>query len=152
MGNIYVYKDPKENILKVFYPDYENIKIRNLNIDDVLKKAIPEGVKYRETTKDKLPKSRDFREAWTDDLPTDTVDVDMSKARKIKMTQIREDRDAKLESLDAEYLKALEKGDTKVLDAVALNKQQLRDLPQTVNLDVIKTPDELKTFVPKELL
>lgn len=114
-------------------------------IEEVAKKAIPEGTKYRVTHKDLIPKDRTYRDAWTDKHDTDTVDVDMAKAREIHLGRARKGRDAALVELDVETIKALGKGDQKELAAVEAKKQDLRDLPKKLKkkLDACATPGEL---------
>jgi len=99
-------------------------------------------VSYREIAEDSIPRDDQFREAWTDDNPTETVDVDMGKARTIHMDNIRKLRDEKLRELDKETMKALN---------VQPAKQVLRDIPQTFVLTSAITPEELKALWPVEL-
>lgn len=98
-------------------------------------------VSFREIQEEHLPSDRTFRNAWTDDFPTETVDVDMDKAKDIHMDRIRKLRNQKLKELDIETMKGID---------VQEQKQILRDIPQTLNLEV-KTPEELKDIMPKEL-
>lgn len=95
----------------------------------------------RITTTDKIPLDRTFRNAWTDDNPTQTIDVVMSKARQIHMDRIRIARDKRLRELDKRKYGA-------EFDA---ERQALRDLPQTFDLSGAKDPDELKALWPEEL-
>lgn len=85
-----------------------------------------------------LPKDRYFRNAWDHDL-----NINMDKAREIQMEYIRRARDEKLEILDVETLKGID---------VQAEKQVLRDLPQTFDLSIAKTPEELKELWPEELM
>jgi len=80
---------------------------------------------------------RSFREAWGHDLK-----VDMPRARVKHMERIRRMRDKKLKELDIETLKG---------NDVQEEKQVLRDIPATFDLDSASTPDELKALLPKEL-
>lgn len=114
-----------------------------LTIEEIAEKDVPKGLDYRITTTDALPTDRYFRNAWTDDNLTDTVDVDLTKARDIHMIVLRKLRDAKMVKLDIEQLKGKD-----VLSA----KQVLRDLPQTIDLTHASTPSELKALIPQELL
>lgn len=96
-----------------------------------------------------LPGDRAFREAWA--KINGRVDVDMPKARTIHMDRIRKARDAKLQSLDGEEMAAQSSGDTSRLTQVRAQKQALRDLPQTLNLDAAWTPEELKAIWPEDI-
>lgn len=120
-------------------------KVR-LNIDD-LNKKLP----YRITDKTNIPNDRTFRNAWTDDNPTETVDVHIEKARDIHMNKIRELRNKKLEQLDLKYMRADEAGNTQLKQQIAAQKQALRDIPQNFDLATAQTPEELKELLPAEL-
>lgn len=111
-------------------------------LKDLAKKDVPKGLKYRVVKTSKVPIDRTFRDAWTDDLKTDTIDVDMKKARKIHMKKLRKKRDEKLAVLDVETMRG---------NDVQSEKQILRDLPATIDLDVISNPDDLKDYLPEVL-
>lgn len=106
------------------------------------KKDVPEGLDYRIIGADKIPEDRTFRDAWTDDNDTETIDVDMGKAKIIHMDKIRRARDEKLKVLDIETMKGLD---------VQSDKQVLRDLPENTDLNAVENPDDLKKIWPKEL-
>ena len=137
--------------------DRQQLAIRDLlaldaTKDDVMAyiaaNNIPAGASFREIDDSQLPADRVFRNAWTDDLPTDTVDVDIKKAQAIKQDTFRALRKPLLEAADIEYLRALEAGDTEAQLAIAAKKQALRDITK------IKLPDDIEllaAFVPKEL-
>lgn len=109
------------------------------------------GETWRIVPTDSLPASRDFRDAWTDDQPTPTVDVDMTKARAIHMDRLRVLRNEKLAALDLDSLRAIESGDKARLSAISASKQELRDLPTSTDLSKIATPEELAAFMPDAL-
>lgn len=112
----------------------------DLSIEEIAQKDVPEGLEYR--ILDKLPSDKDYRNAWVLNLETDAVEFDLEKAREIHMDKIREVRDAKLKILDIETLKGID---------VQAEKQVLRDLPQTIDLSVAQTIEELKAIMPSEL-
>ena len=89
---------------------------------------------YRIVDVNKIPKDRYFRNAWTDDFKTDTVDVDPVKAVEIQMGHIRKLRDEKLKNLDVDYMIALEADNNTKKASIKKDKQHLRDLPATVDL------------------
>lgn len=101
------------------------------------------------STKVTLPSDRTFRGAWK--AAAGAVDVDMPKAREIHMDRIRQSRDKALVVKGREYMIADEKGHTADKQAIAAEKQVLRDLPQTFDLSVAKTTEELVTAWPAEL-
>lgn len=108
----------------------------------IAEKAVPDGLGHRICTTADLPQDRDFRDAWTDDNDTDTVDVDMPKARVMHMDNIRSKRDEKLKELDIETLRG---------NDVQVQKQVLRDIPGNFDLTTATTPEELKALWPTEL-
>lgn len=110
-------------------------------VQRIAEKDVPEGLEYRITDVSNIPSDRTFRNAWTDDNPTETVDVDMPKARIIHMDRLREIRDEKLVELDKRKY-----GSEK--DA---ERQALRDMPTNTDLSIVTTPEELKAIMPNEL-
>lgn len=97
-----------------------------------------------------LIRDRTFRNAWRDSGTK--IEVDMSIAREIHMERIRRIRDEKLKALDIEWIIAMGKKDQSKSDEVEIKRQILRDIPQTIKLDIAQTPDELKAIWPPELL
>jgi len=75
--------------------------------------------------------------------------VNMAKARGIQMDKIREVRNNELTKKDIEFMKALEADDDSH-KAIAVEKQVLRDIPQTFDLTT-DTPEELKNKWPDSL-
>ena len=75
--------------------------------------------------------------------------INMSKARGIQMDKIREVRNKELAKKDIEFMKALEADDGSTT-AIAVEKQTLRDIPQTFDLTT-DTVDELKNKWPEGL-
>ena len=107
-----------------------------------------EGSTYRICDISNLPTDRIFRDAWTDDYSTDTVDVDMNKAIEIHKNKLRELRVPLLAKLDADYMKADESGDVSKKLQIAKKKQALRDVTKLPN---IKDPAELAAYIPEVL-
>ena len=114
----------------------------NLTLDKIALKDTPEGCSYRIIDVSQIPDSREFRDAWTDNNNTDTVDIDIAKACDIHMERIRYARDIKLKELDIETMKG---------NDVQVEKQVLRDIPQNTDLSIASTPEELKAIWPPEL-
>ncbi len=84
------------------------------------------------------------------------IEVDMDKARKIHMAKIRIARNKKLQELDIEIIRIIEGTDFRTgryisFGNIPQRKQILRDIPQTFDLTVAKTPEELNALWPKEL-
>ncbi|WP_206201904.1 hypothetical protein [Terasakiella sp. SH-1] len=95
------------------------------------------------------PFNRTFREAWQ--LNGAVIDVDMEGARKIWREKIRDARSEVLGKLDADYMKALEAGDTELQQSIAAQKQALRDAPSDPAIDTAQTPEELEAVQPAGL-
>lgn len=115
----------------------------------IINKDVPEGKEYRITDVSNLPQDRTFRNAWTDDNPTETVDVDVEKAKEIKKDHLRELRKPLLEKLDIAYQRADESSDSDKKAEIAAQKQALRDV---TSVELPDDVDQLKAFVPDILL
>ena len=130
----------------VIHPAHKALKtVENptgFTIEEIAEKDVPDGLEYRLAPLESLPKERYYRDAWTDDLETETVDVDIEKARVIHSGKIREARNAKLAELDIETMKGLD---------VQAEKQVLRDLPANTDLSTATTPEELRAIWPEVL-
>ncbi len=118
--------------------DFNAINELKITIDDL-----------KPITRDVIPTDRYFRNAWKHE--NGSINVDMKKAREIHINQLRLMRNTKLEELDKSYMKAIERDDSIQKENIATMKQQLRDMPQTFDLSVYKTPDQLKSSKPDYL-
>lgn len=109
----------------------------------VANKIIP-NTPYTLMDEEAIPEDRTFRNALKPDLTHD-----LGKARAIHMDHIRKVRDKELAKLDIETIKAIGiGGDVAGIEAA---KQTLRDIPQTLDLSVATTTEELKVIWPTEL-
>jgi hypothetical protein len=90
-----------------------------------------------------LPEDRTFRNAWTDEFATPTIDVDMTKAREIVRDRLRQERKPLLESLDIEYQRADESGDAEAKARIAAEKKKLRDITASALIADAVTPADL---------
>lgn len=139
------------NFTENYQVDEEDAEIAQSEIFDFeiahyrKKLAIPEHLKTRIVDKDALPKDRTFREAWTDDKPTPTVDVDANKAIAIHKNRLRELRKPILAALDIEYQRADEMGDAAQKQKIAQKKKALRDI---TSQSFASDPDVLKNQIP----
>lgn len=93
-----------------------------------------------------IPSDRTFREAWEDTTLEPVVDVNMDKARDIHLNRIREARNEALAENDIEIRKAW--NDPEKQTELNEHAQVLRDLPATIDLSMLSTPDELKEYWP----
>jgi len=130
------------------------LKREDKAMEDVKTKVVPPDATNVETTDaNNIPSDRSFRDAWERDTSPapESVKVNMPKARSIHMDRIRTARDAKLKDLDLAYMQADELGDAASKKAIVAEKQALRDLPQTFDLNAATTPEDLKALWPSIL-
>jgi len=80
------------------------------------------------------------------------VNVNMTKARAIHLTEIRRVRNAELAAKDITFMRAVEAGDTSAQGTIATEKQVLRDIPATFDITTgVNTPVQLKAKWPAQL-
>jgi hypothetical protein len=75
----------------------------------------------------------------------------MVKAVEIHKNKLRELRAPKLSELDIEYMKAVESGNSGLMQSIATQKQALRDVTSDPSLTSAKSPDDLKKIIPEIL-
>jgi len=97
-----------------------------------------------------VPDNRFFRDAWT--LSGSVISEDLTKAKEIFKDKVREVRNPLLAALDADYMKAMESGDTAAQSAIATVKQALRDAPANSAIDSATTISELKAAWDTDVL
>lgn len=90
--------------------------------------------------------NRRFRNAWT--VQAGVLTYDMTKARALRMTEIRRARDARLAASDGPMLRVQEQDKAPEIAALKAYRQALRDVPQTTDLSSLTTPDALDAFEP----
>lgn len=95
---------------------------------------------------EEIPGDRTYRGAWNPDLS-----IDMDTARTIHRDAMREVRAPLLAALDVSYVRADEAGDAAAKQAVAAQKQALRDVTADRAIDAAQTAAELKTIWPDVL-
>ena len=103
-------------------------------------KAVPSGLSYEIVEDSAIPSDRSFRNAWKQN--SKTIETDMTKAREIHKTNIRNARTPKLTELDVEFQKALETS-ASTTDIVS-KKQALRDAPADSGIASADTEAKLK--------
>lgn len=109
-------------------------------------KAVPGYVSHREIDDEHIPEDRTFRNAWTDDLDTPTIDVHIPKAHDIYRDRLRYLRKPRLAELDIQFMKAIEKNES--VTEISAKKQELRDITK---IDLPNTVEELLNFLPDAL-
>ena len=103
-------------------------------------KAVPNGLSYEIVEDSAIPSDRSFRNAWKQN--SKTIETDMTKAKEIHKTNIRNARTPKLLELDVEFQKALETSSSTT--DVVNKKKALRDAPADSGITSAKTEAELK--------
>ena len=88
------------------------------------------------------PSDRHFRNAWS--LSGKTISEDMTEAKKIFQTKIREVRQPLLDAQDTLFMKALEDGDSSAQSSIKTKKQALRDAPAAKAISDADTIVKLK--------
>lgn len=79
------------------------------------------------------------------------IKIDLQKALEIHKTQIRKKRDELFPSLDVQFMKALEQGNTELITTIGIQKQTLRDVTN-IETGSIVTLSDLKSTWDTELL
>jgi hypothetical protein len=109
-------------------------------IEEIAAKDVPSGTSYEIVDDSQIPIDRSFRDAWKQNGKT--IETDMTKAKEIHKTNIRNARTPKLAELDIEFQKALE---TSVSTAdIVSKKQALRDAPADSAIDAATDEAGLK--------
>lgn len=129
----------------------EEVIQRFMTLEEIIEKDVPKNVEYRIVDISKIPSDRQFRNAWTDDFDTDTVDVDMNKARDIHMNNIRAARSKKFIELGFPNKLNPELEKTIISEEIRETLQVLRDISQNLDLTIAETPEELSQIWPEEL-
>lgn len=148
-GMSFILPAPKEHLERILGPLTE--KAYWAHVYERNDWQLKDAVNVHECEHDELPHhDRDFRNAWETD--GSRVSVSMPKARSIHMNRIRQARNAKLEVLDREYMKAVGRKQITLADQIEAGRETLRNLPQTFDLEQVWTPEELKILWPTELM
>ena len=89
---------------------------------------------------------RRFRPCWR--WTGTGVAVDLPLAKQQRLAEIRAERNRRLDASDKDYLRAIDLGTPAEIDAMRTYRQALRDVPQIVNLDVVRDAVELEAYQP----
>ena len=90
--------------------------------------------------------SRIFRNCWRESAGK--IGINMPLARIQRMAEIRAERDALLDESDKDKARLDDVGTANQKQAMATYRQALRDLPASVDVESITTPEELEAFAP----
>ena len=135
-----IYKNKKDGV-SILYP----ICSPELTLEMIAAKDVPSGVEYKIIKKDTLPEDRTFRDAWG--IEDWSVVIKMDKAKEIWKNQWRKARKPKLETLDVEFMRAIESGNISDQEEIKAKKQTLRDVT-SVDLTPASNVEELKAIWP----
>jgi hypothetical protein len=109
----------------------------------------PLVVGYKLVDFNDIPKDRTYRNALRH--TEKGFQHDLAKAKEIHLGRIRRARETTLGKLDRDWMKATGQGNKPNADAIEAERQALRDLPVTVDLDSATTIEELKALWPANL-
>jgi hypothetical protein len=117
-----------------------------LTIEEIAVKDVPEGVPYKIV--DLLDIDDSYFNAY-EFHAEDGAEVNIDKAKAIHLDKFRAARAPKLQKLDVDYMKAIEVEDHVAASAIAVKKQELRDVTKTPLPDTLPEiketwPDILK--------
>ena len=133
-----------EGTISIMHPTPEALQI--MTIEQIAEKDLPVGVTTYSIVEDSvIPTDRSFRDSWVGvgiGTTGGTISEDMTKAKELHKTKIREARVDKFVELDVEYQRATEtSADT---SAIVAKKQALRDAPAASGISTSTNITQLK--------
>lgn len=97
----------------------------------IMARSVPaDAINVKLITEENLPATREFRNAWVDVTPDNNINIDVGRAKQIKLDELRRARNEQLAATDIELTRALETNDAIALDAVKAKRQALRDVTE----------------------
>lgn len=109
-----------------------------------------DALNVRIVDESEIPQDRTFRAAWRPGAVG--VEIDMVSARAIQRDRLRRMRKPKLEALDVELMRAVERSaPASEISVIAARKQALRDVTADPAIEAAQTPEALKTVLPAAL-
>lgn len=118
----------------------------SMSIEEIAAKDVPEGLPFK-IVDDLSHVDNDYFNAY-EFHEEDGAAVNIDKAKAIHLDKFREARKPKLQKLDVDYMKAIEVEDHVAASAIALKKQELRDITKT---ELPDTLEEIKAVWPEIL-
>ena len=97
----------------------ERVKTKSTPVD---------AVNVRDIDDIDIPSDRELRNAWVDVTEESRIDIDCTKAKDIRLSQLRKIRDEALEKSDIEITRAMEDGNQADIDKLKVYRQELRDV------------------------
>ena len=131
-------------VIAVVHPT--DLSLKEMTIEQIAQKVVPVGISTYSIVEDSvIPTDRTFRNSWVGvgiGTTGGIISEDMTKAKELHKTKIREARVDKLAALDIEYQRATEtSADT---SAIVTKKQALRDAPAASGIATASNTTELK--------
>ena len=118
----------------------------HLKITEAAEYLVPYAKQYRIIDANQLPPDTEFWGAWTIDC-----EVDIEKAKSIRLDKIRFVRNERLKELDLKWMIAMEQGETKKAGDIAAKKQLLRDVTERREFRKVNTVEQIKEYWPEIL-
>jgi hypothetical protein len=115
--------------------------------------VIPEGADYVILDDSQVPGRGEldvFRDAWK--LKRGAIEIDMPRAREVQKARLRRERAPLLAALDADWSRAVAKGDAKAAQEIEAQRQALRDVTIDPAIDAATSPDDLKAIRAQDRL
>lgn len=135
----------------LIYPNYAarptNMTLAEFE-DLIIQHRLPKDViEAKKIDVSDIPTDTTYRDAWT--LDDSKIAVDLNKAKEIRKSRVRNERQPVFEELDVMFMKALEGNDVAKAAEISKIKQELRDT--TKKIDAAKSVDDLNAVtVPDE--
>lgn len=134
----------ENGVIAVVHPT--DLSLEEMTIEQIAQKVVPVGISTYSIVEDSvIPTDRSFRNSWVGvgiGTTGGIISEDMTKAKELHKTKIREARVDKLATLDIEYQRAIEtSADT---SAIVTKKQELRDAPAASGIATASNTTELK--------
>ena len=143
-----IYNDPETGILVEMFPCLNTTNPatnKPFTVQEVADKDVPNGVPYSIVEDSIIPTDESFRGAWKGvgiGTTGATITEDITKAKEIHKSNIRNTRKPLLSALDVDFQRALEtSADT---SAIVAKKQALRDAPAASGIATASNTTELK--------
>lgn len=115
--------------------------------NDIPKLPNGQSRKYFIIERSQLPDRKYLKNSWKVNETTGGIYLDKTLSTNHKKQQFRTLRKPLLEKLDVDFMRALENGDTNLVNTIKQKKQELRDIT-TINMDNYDTAQKLHDFIP----
>ena len=118
------------------------------SLEELIEKDVPANTPFVTLDKTQIPEDLTFRNAWEFNSEVGIL-INIEKSKQIWKDKWREARKPILASLDIEFMKAVEAGDSAKQAEIASKKQELRDVT-AIEISG-NSPEEIKAVWPAVL-